>query len=76
MQFDAIMWGFGTAIGELPPYFVARASSLISGAPLSSAWHSVITIHSLSSIRVFVYRIAIGKIRTTVDVNMYNIYIH
>jgi vacuole membrane protein 1 len=22
------LWGLGTAIGELPPYFVARAASL------------------------------------------------
>jgi len=22
------LWGFGTALGELPPYFVARAASL------------------------------------------------
>src|SRR3989338_4675897 len=25
VQFEAFMWGLGTAIGELPPYFVARA---------------------------------------------------
>jgi len=25
---EAFLWGFGTAIGELPPYFVARAASL------------------------------------------------
>lgn len=24
---EAFLWGFGTAIGELPPYFVARAAS-------------------------------------------------
>lgn len=28
MQFAAFWWGFGTALGELPPYFVARAASL------------------------------------------------
>eukprot|EP01104_Vermistella_antarctica_P000747 TRINITY_DN10865_c0_g1_i1.p1 TRINITY_DN10865_c0_g1~~TRINITY_DN10865_c0_g1_i1.p1 ORF type:complete len:412 (+),score=73.72 TRINITY_DN10865_c0_g1_i1:276-1511(+) len=28
VQFEAILWGFGTAIGELPPYFVARAARL------------------------------------------------
>eukprot|EP01087_Luapelamoeba_hula_P011798 TRINITY_DN3253_c0_g4_i1.p1 TRINITY_DN3253_c0_g4~~TRINITY_DN3253_c0_g4_i1.p1 ORF type:complete len:450 (-),score=118.27 TRINITY_DN3253_c0_g4_i1:52-1401(-) len=28
IQFDALMWGVGTAIGELPPYFVARAARL------------------------------------------------
>jgi len=26
--FQSIMWGIGTAIGELPPYFVARAARL------------------------------------------------
>lgn len=25
VQFQAFMWGAGTALGELPPYFVARA---------------------------------------------------
>ena len=24
----AFLWGFGTALGELPPYFVARAASI------------------------------------------------
>jgi len=28
VQFEALMWGIGTAIGELPPYFVARAARL------------------------------------------------
>jgi len=26
VQFEGLMWGAGTAIGELPPYFVARAA--------------------------------------------------
>jgi hypothetical protein len=26
LQFEAFLWGFGTALGELPPYFVARAA--------------------------------------------------
>mmetsp|Transcript_4454 Transcript_4454/g.6682 ORF Transcript_4454/g.6682 Transcript_4454/m.6682 type:complete len:378 (-) Transcript_4454:23-1156(-) len=26
VQWEAILWGLGTAIGELPPYFVARAA--------------------------------------------------
>ena len=25
---EAFFWGLGTAIGELPPYFVSRAASL------------------------------------------------
>lgn len=28
VYFEAFLWGFGTALGELPPYFVARAASL------------------------------------------------
>jgi vacuole membrane protein 1 len=28
VQLESILWGFGTAIGELPPYFVARAARL------------------------------------------------
>jgi hypothetical protein len=28
VQFEALLWGAGTAIGELPPYFVARAARL------------------------------------------------
>jgi len=28
VQFEAFLWGAGTAIGELPPYFVARAARL------------------------------------------------
>ncbi|KAK7479955.1 hypothetical protein BaRGS_00028782 [Batillaria attramentaria] len=33
VRMEAIMWGAGTAIGELPPYFMARAARL-SGASL------------------------------------------
>jgi len=25
---EAFLWGLGTAIGELPPYYVARAGNL------------------------------------------------
>ena len=28
---ESFMWGFGTALGELPPYFVARAASAAGG---------------------------------------------
>jgi len=28
VQFEAFLWGLGTALGELPPYFVARAARL------------------------------------------------
>lgn len=28
VQWEAILWGLGTALGELPPYFVAKAASV------------------------------------------------
>ncbi|XP_078171083.1 vacuole membrane protein KMS1-like [Carex rostrata] len=28
VQLEAILWGFGTALGELPPYFISRAARL------------------------------------------------
>eukprot|EP00051_Salpingoeca_urceolata_P027796 m.483316 g.483316 ORF g.483316 m.483316 type:complete len:378 (-) comp22891_c0_seq1:135-1268(-) len=33
VQYAAIMWGFGTAVGELPPYFMARAARLSGEDP-------------------------------------------
>ncbi|KAL5541597.1 hypothetical protein UlMin_009307 [Ulmus minor] len=35
IQLEAILWGVGTAIGELPPYFISRAAS-ISGDRLDA----------------------------------------
>lgn len=29
VQMEAILWGVGTALGELPPYFIARAGMLM-----------------------------------------------
>jgi hypothetical protein len=29
IQLEAILWGIGTAIGELPPYFMAKAGNII-----------------------------------------------
>lgn len=26
MQLESFLWGVGTALGELPPYFIARAA--------------------------------------------------
>lgn len=28
VQLEAVLWGVGTALGELPPYFISRAASL------------------------------------------------
>lgn len=33
VQLEAILWGIGTAIGELPPYFVSRAARLSGRRP-------------------------------------------
>lgn len=30
VQLEAILWGFGTALGELPPYFISRAGMNLS----------------------------------------------
>jgi hypothetical protein len=35
VQIEAILWGVGTAIGELPPYFISRAASM-SGSKLEA----------------------------------------
>ncbi|CAI9118509.1 OLC1v1020089C1 [Oldenlandia corymbosa var. corymbosa] len=31
VQLEAILWGVGTALGELPPYFISRAARLSGG---------------------------------------------
>ncbi|KAL3507909.1 hypothetical protein ACH5RR_033291 [Cinchona calisaya] len=31
VQLEAILWGLGTALGELPPYFISRAASMSGG---------------------------------------------
>ncbi|KAJ1423793.1 SNARE associated Golgi protein [Sesbania bispinosa] len=35
VQLEAVLWGMGTAIGELPPYFISRAARL-SGSKLDA----------------------------------------
>uniref|UniRef100_A0A5B7BMG9 Putative vacuole membrane protein KMS1-like n=2 Tax=Davidia involucrata TaxID=16924 RepID=A0A5B7BMG9_DAVIN len=35
VQVEAILWGLGTALGELPPYFISRAAHM-SGSKLDS----------------------------------------
>ncbi|XP_022868669.1 vacuole membrane protein KMS2-like [Olea europaea var. sylvestris] len=31
VQLEAILWGLGTALGELPPYFISRAAKISGG---------------------------------------------
>lgn len=33
VRLEALMWGAGTALGELPPYFMARAARLSGEEP-------------------------------------------
>ena len=33
VQLESFLWGLGTALGELPPYFVARAARLANSQP-------------------------------------------
>lgn len=35
VQIEAILWGVGTALGELPPYFISRAAS-VSGSQVGA----------------------------------------
>ncbi|KAG4157049.1 hypothetical protein ERO13_D02G037700v2 [Gossypium hirsutum] len=35
VQIEAILWGLGTALGELPPYFISRAAS-VSGRKIEA----------------------------------------
>lgn len=32
VRIESMMWGMGTALGELPPYFMARAARLSGGS--------------------------------------------
>jgi len=34
VQLEAILWGVGTAIGELPPYFISRAGTMSTALSL------------------------------------------
>lgn len=36
VQIEAVLWGLGTALGELPPYFISRAGMLYVSHLLSS----------------------------------------
>jgi hypothetical protein len=29
IQLEAVLWGIGTALGELPPYFISRAGNIL-----------------------------------------------
>uniref|UniRef100_A0A0D3EUR2 Vacuole membrane protein KMS1-like n=1 Tax=Oryza barthii TaxID=65489 RepID=A0A0D3EUR2_9ORYZ len=33
VQLEAVLWGIGTALGELPPYFISRAARLSGSEP-------------------------------------------
>ncbi|KAF7145583.1 hypothetical protein RHSIM_Rhsim04G0206000 [Rhododendron simsii] len=39
IQMEAILWGLGTALGELPPYFISRAVIFIIRFVLVCIWH-------------------------------------
>lgn len=38
VQLEAILWGLGTALGELPPYFISRAGMCDIPNLLSVTW--------------------------------------
>lgn len=46
VRVEAMMWGAGTALGELPPYFMARAARL-SGRPIDEDKEDLIEFEEL-----------------------------
>lgn len=36
VQLEAVLWGLGTALGELPPYFISRAGARLSGCKVDA----------------------------------------
>ncbi|KAK4778160.1 hypothetical protein SAY87_018347 [Trapa incisa] len=57
IQIEAVLWGLGTALGELPPYFISRAARL-SGGTLnveelddSSSESSGVLVHYITEIK-------------------------
>ncbi|KAI3651189.1 hypothetical protein MP228_004670 [Amoeboaphelidium protococcarum] len=50
IMFEALAWGIGTAIGELPPYFVARAAALAGQSGSGQAEEELDDIERLQKI--------------------------
>lgn len=42
----SFLWGVGTAIGELPPYFMARAAKLVRSLPPRCAVGAGVVVHN------------------------------
>eukprot|EP00825_Cyclidium_porcatum_P001270 TRINITY_DN1057_c0_g1_i1.p1 TRINITY_DN1057_c0_g1~~TRINITY_DN1057_c0_g1_i1.p1 ORF type:complete len:226 (+),score=37.68 TRINITY_DN1057_c0_g1_i1:572-1249(+) len=57
VQFEAFLWGFGTAIGELPPYFVAKAAAASKGTSHAEAIENEIKGNDIvSKIKQIIYK--------------------
>lgn len=55
VQLESFLWGLGTAIGELPPYFVAKKVDLLLSRPpkpghSSRKWHSKLKDFALKKV--------------------------
>ncbi|KAK2558269.1 Vacuole membrane protein 1 [Acropora cervicornis] len=51
VRVEAFMWGAGTAIGELPPYFMARAARLSGNDPDDEELEEVEELERLTSLK-------------------------
>lgn len=56
VQLEAVLWGIGTALGELPPYFVSRAASL-SGKKLEDLEQLNAPVDESGSVSVWMMRL-------------------
>jgi hypothetical protein len=45
VQLEAVLWGIGTALGELPPYFISRAGNCAMHFILKSTYMSLDALH-------------------------------
>ncbi|XP_077295623.1 transport and Golgi organization 5 isoform X2 [Arctopsyche grandis] len=57
VRVEAMLWGLGTALGELPPYFMARAARLAHKPPPASVVHSKTPANILEKSKIFVQRL-------------------
>lgn len=44
VRLEAMCWGAGTALGELPPYFMARAARLSGYVEFINNWNRIFFI--------------------------------
>ena len=54
MQLESVLWGLGTALGELPPYFISKAAALTNNLNLPDELNDIKAIQNNKLKRSFV----------------------